>query len=307
MQNKNYKKDNELLVSINCMTYNHEAYIRNAIEGFLMQKTDFKFEVLIHDDASTDQTATIVQKYENKYPEIIKPIYQKENQYSKNISISKHYQYPRAKGKYIAICEGDDYWIDPLKLQKQVDFLEKNPDFSMSCHNAIILWENKQKRPQLFSPDALPSILGIEDILKGWYIPSASIIFRTEIIQQLPNWQNKVYNGDYFYHLWCAHHGKIKYFDELMSVYRKNIIDGDSMSANTGKDIDFIYKNILFLLDNFNNETNKIYNDLIECAKVQEYNKYKVKKLKQRYGLLHYFFKPVVYIKQFKKMIKKGA
>ena len=189
----NIIQDTEPLVSINCITYNHEAYIRKALEGFLMQKTDFKFEVLIHDDASTDQTANIIRKYEKKYPEIIKPIYQKENQYSKNISISKHFQYPRARGKFIAMCEGDDYWIDPLKLQKQVKFLENNPDFSMSCHNAIVLWENKQKRPELFSPDILQSILGIKDILKGWFIPTASIIFRTEITQQLPNWQNKIH------------------------------------------------------------------------------------------------------------------
>ena len=117
-------ENNEILVSICCITYNHEKYIRDAIEGFLMQKTDFPFEVLIHDDASTDGTADIIREYETKYPDIIKPIYQTENQYSKGIKISATYNYPRAKGKYIALCEGDDYWIDPYKLQKQVDFLE---------------------------------------------------------------------------------------------------------------------------------------------------------------------------------------
>lgn len=300
-------QNTEPLVSIDCMAYNHEAYIRKALEGFLMQKTDFTFEVLIHDDASTDQTANIIRKYEKIYPDIIKPIYQKENQYSKGVEISKEFQYTRASGKYIAICEGDDYWIDPLKLQKQVDFLEENSDFSMSCHNAITLWEYKQKRPELFTPDDLPSVLGITDVLKGWLIPSASILFRTKLAQQLPDWQSKVYNGDYFLHLWCAHHGKIKYFDELMGIYRKNIVDGDSMSATFNQNLAFIYKQMIFLLDNFNKETKYIYNELIERAKVQEYNKYKVKKHKRRYGSLHYFLKPVVYIKQFKKMIKKGA
>ena len=87
-----------------------------------MQKTDFPFEILIHDDASTDGTADIIREYEAKYPDIIKPIYQTENQYSKGIKVSQVYQFPRAKGKYIALCEGDDYWTDPYKLQKQVDF-----------------------------------------------------------------------------------------------------------------------------------------------------------------------------------------
>ena len=119
------------LVSICCLAFNHEPYIRKCIEGFLMQKTCFSFEVLIHDDASTDKTAEIIREYEAKYPKIVKSIYQSENQYSKGIKVSQIYQFPRAKGKYIAICEGDDYWTDPLKLQKQVDFLEKNEDYGL--------------------------------------------------------------------------------------------------------------------------------------------------------------------------------
>lgn len=112
-----------ILVSISCITYNHEPYIRECLDGFIMQKTDFAFEVLIHDDASTDKTADIIREYEAKFPNLIKPIYQTENQFSKKVgSINAKFNYPRAKGKYIALCEGDDYWTDPLKLQKQVDF-----------------------------------------------------------------------------------------------------------------------------------------------------------------------------------------
>ena len=109
----------KVMVSVICNTYNHEKYIKSALDGFVMQKTNFEYEVLIHDDASTDSTADIIREYEKKYPDIIKPIYQSENQYSKKVPISKTYQYSRAKGKYIAICEGDDYWTDPFKLQKQ--------------------------------------------------------------------------------------------------------------------------------------------------------------------------------------------
>lgn len=117
------------LVSICCLTYNHAPYIRKCLDGFMMQKVDFPFEVLIHDDASTDGTQDIVREYEKKYPEIIKPIYQTENQYSKGVSISYSYQFSRAKGKYVALCEGDDYWIDSYKLQKQIKFLEENEEY----------------------------------------------------------------------------------------------------------------------------------------------------------------------------------
>ena len=117
------------LVSVACITYNHEKYIEDAIEGFLIQETDFPFEILIHDDASTDNTANIVREYAEKYPNIMKPIFQKENQYSKGVKINSEFNFPRAKSKYIALCEGDDYWTDPKKLQIQVAFLEENPDY----------------------------------------------------------------------------------------------------------------------------------------------------------------------------------
>ena len=119
------------LVSINTLTYNHAPYIRQCLDGIMMQKTTFPFEVLIHDDASTDGTADIIREYEVRYPDIIKPIYQTENHYSKGFSINKEFMFPRIRGKYVAFCEGDDYWIDPLKLQKQIDFLESHPDYSI--------------------------------------------------------------------------------------------------------------------------------------------------------------------------------
>jgi glycosyltransferase involved in cell wall biosynthesis len=118
------------VVSICCQTYNHVNYIEQCLEGFLMQKTDFKFEILLRDDASTDGTTDIVKKYVNKYPEIIKPLIYKENQFQKGISPFKD-NVKRAIGKYIAICEGDDYWTDTLKLQKQVDLMEKYQEASM--------------------------------------------------------------------------------------------------------------------------------------------------------------------------------
>jgi len=119
------------LVSIITLVYNHAPFIRQCIESILMQKTTFPFELLIHDDASTDGSADIIREYEAHYPNILKPVYQKENQRSQGKSILTKHVYPKIKGKYVAMCDGDDYWIDPLKLQKQVDFLESHLDYSI--------------------------------------------------------------------------------------------------------------------------------------------------------------------------------
>ena len=126
-------KNNSLpLVSILCDTFNHEKYISQALDGFIMQQTSFPFEIIVHDDASTDNTAQIIREYELKYPDLFVPIYQTENQFSKpEVNIWTDITFPKARGKYIALCEGDDYWTDPLKLQKQVDFLEENPEYGM--------------------------------------------------------------------------------------------------------------------------------------------------------------------------------
>lgn len=127
-----------VLVSVLCTAYNHEKWIKDAIEGVLKQKVNFKYEFIVHDDASTDHTASIIKQYAKKYPDIIHPIFQKENQFSE-CNIYKKYLFPSARGKYIAFCEGDDYWCHSQKLQMQVDFMELHPDYSMCMHNAIKL------------------------------------------------------------------------------------------------------------------------------------------------------------------------
>ena len=124
----------EIKVSVLCLTYNHENYIADALSSFIQQKTNFKYEILVNDDCSTDRTTEIVKEYALKYPDIIKPIFHEENQYSKGVSPIRDILIPGAKGKYIAICEGDDYWCDDKKLQKQVDLKEKNPSASVRVH-----------------------------------------------------------------------------------------------------------------------------------------------------------------------------
>src|SRR5690554_6580680 len=133
------------LVSICCITYNHEKYIRDAIEGFLMQKTTFPVEILIHDDASTDKTAQIVKEYAENHSDLIITIFQTENQYSQGIKPWPNFVFPRARGKYIALCEGDDYWTDPLRLQKQVGFLEGNEEYGLIHTNNYVLYNGSGK------------------------------------------------------------------------------------------------------------------------------------------------------------------
>ena len=151
------------LVSVCCLVYNHAPFLRECFDGFVMQKTNFPMEILVHDDASTDGSQEIIKEYTAKYPNLFKPIYQTENQYSKGRSISVTYQYPRAKGKYIALCEGDDYWTDPYKLQKQVDFLEQNEKFSICFHDVKIYDQQKNELVDDFITEDVPSETTIYD------------------------------------------------------------------------------------------------------------------------------------------------
>lgn len=134
-------KKEDVAVSIHMLSYNHEKYLRESLDGLVSQKTRFKFEIVIHDDASQDRSPEIIKEYAEKYPELFIPILQKENQYSKGILGSK-YIYPRCRGKYIAYCEGDDYWCDPYKLQKQFDILERHSDCSICVHQVATMDES---------------------------------------------------------------------------------------------------------------------------------------------------------------------
>lgn len=205
------------LVSIICCAYNHEPYIRQCLDGFIMQETNFPFEVLIHDDASTDKTADIIKEYEAKYSTIIKPIYQTENQYQKNTGILKTFQFPRAKGKYIAMCEGDDYWTDPLKLQKQVDFLDKYAEYSMCSHNMSKLFQESQF---IISQDDVAGDLSIDDLVRGKFpIQTATVLYRnySSVFEKYGTLKYAM-DASLFYLL--LKEGKCHILKDNMSVYR---------------------------------------------------------------------------------------
>ena len=210
----------DVLVSIRCITYNHAPYIRQCLDGFVMQKTNFRFEAIVHDDASTDGTADIVREYAEKYPEIIKPILQTENQYSKHDgSICRALDAAMSPtAKYVAMCEGDDYWIDPYKLQKQVDFLEINSQYSACAHQSKVIG----KGSGLFMMN-VPEKIEMKHLLsRSRLFHTASFIYRNAPIKNLPQIEKSVLSGDKLLFLKCVSIGPIKYLDDVMCVYRKH-------------------------------------------------------------------------------------
>lgn len=219
---KSWKGDfHKPVVSVCCITYNHENYIAEAIDGFLMQKTDFPLEILIRDDCSTDRTAKIVKQYVDKYPQLIKPIYEKENTFSKGV-IPMQQLYKIAKGEYLALCEGDDYWTDPLKLQKQVDFLINNPLFAGCFHDSMTIHEGKksnQKNSRRIGNKKIVEDVDLISIINENNIAMASIMFRN-FMEKIPKYRKETSKGDYALMIWIAEQGKIKYLPEVMSTYR---------------------------------------------------------------------------------------
>lgn len=211
------------LVSICCISFNHEAFLEKALDGFLIQETNFPFEILVHDDASTDRSADIIREYEAKYPNLIKPIYQTENQYSQNIEPMSAHNYSRAKGKYIAICEGDDYWTGSSKLQLQADFLEANEAYSICYHNSTVVDENDTLVSELKHP--CPTDYTEEEMLLGeTFILTNTVLFKTFTPEELKHFRSQfreAFNGD----MALMHHlgflGKCKYMENVdYAAYR---------------------------------------------------------------------------------------
>ncbi len=211
----------EIMVSICCITYNQERFIRSALDGFLRQKTSFAYEILIHDDASTDGTAQVIGQYAARYPEKIFPILQTENQYSKGLTnISGTFNFPRARGRYIAMCEGDDYWVDAGKLQRQVDFMESHPGCSLCFHSAHVKVEGRAVTERQMRPYRKSRQVSPEEIIdKASGYATASLMFRTEMVKSLPDFYVQAPIADIPLQLMAAARGWAYYMDRPMSGY----------------------------------------------------------------------------------------
>lgn len=213
-----------------CTVFNHEKYLKDALEGFVMQKTNFKFEVIVHDDASSDRSSDIIREYAEKYPEIIKPIYQTENQFSKCKYFIWKYIYPTLTCKYLALCEGDDYWTDENKLQKQFDVLEKEPDVQMCFHETYLKNEIGESYCSEDGFNYTERIYKIkkyydeEDFINSFhFIATCSVVFRTSALPEFPDFSNEILSIDIaFLLLLLKNGGKFKMIPDVMSVYRKN-------------------------------------------------------------------------------------
>jgi len=217
---KHWKNPEEMMVSINCVTYNHEYCLEEALDSFLRQETDFAFEILIHDDVSTDGTADIMRKYEHKYPTIVKPIYQTENQFQKNIN-PMSLLYKKVQGKYMAFCDGDDFWTDKEKLRLQVAQMEEHPDVDLSFHPVRELIVGREgavvsrhaEYNKLFTPR--------EVILNGGeFCPTGSLMFRSSLLPELPDWFKEMIPGDYPMQIVASMKGGALYIDNCMAIYR---------------------------------------------------------------------------------------
>lgn len=218
----------ETTVSVCVQTYQHANFIKDCLDGILMQETDFPIEVLLGEDASTDGTREICKEYAQKYPDKIRLfLHHREN----NIKINGQptgrfnflYNMFSARGKYIAFCEGDDYWTDPLKLKKQVVFLEKNDIFSLCFHN-VNIYKSKNGKDFFFPmhESLKKGIFDTLDILRPWLIPTASILFRRNPGFIFPEWFFNCPSGDRALFLFLSLDGKFKYINEIMGVYRKH-------------------------------------------------------------------------------------
>lgn len=293
----------EILVSIKCAVYNHEPYLRQCLEGFVMQKTNFRFEAIVHDDASTDGSAAIIREYAEAFPEIIKPIYETENQYSKRDGSLTRIMNAAFKGKYIAICEGDDYWIDPLKLQKQVDFLETHPDYLLCGTNGLVLWDKGTKAPEYFNRNFVSRELMPEDVIGKWPFPTASLMFRKDLYDIADGFKCKIYSGDIRLILVALANGRIWSLGDVAIVYRKNNDANSSTNRiKSRKDhYSFYFEQMIKLYSAYNGYTEKRFEKLVYKVINIDKKRLKVIRLRNNIGVLAFLIHPII---SYKSIIK---
>lgn len=255
MESNGIDIERSLMVSICCLVYNHEPFLRECFDGFIMQQTTFPIEILVHDDASTDNSAEIIREYTAKYPDLFKPIYQTENQYSKGKGyVGMTLNIERAKGKYIAFCEGDDYWTDMFKLQKQVEFLEEHEEYVLAFHDAKIIDEKgnliTESKMKLYYTEKMCHDWSEFDLMCAYTPPTPTVIYRQTIISKaLIEMQNakRLINGDTIIASIVGKYGKGKFMLDISnSVCRVHTGGVWQMKSELYKKINS-YKTLTFL------------------------------------------------------------
>ena len=270
-------RDRPLMVTVQTITFNQERYIRQCLEGIVKQQTNFRFEAIIHDDASTDNTVKIILEYAEKYPDIIKPIIETENQYSKFDGSLARIMLENTKGKYYAVCEGDDYWIDPLKLQKQFDYMESHPQCSMCFHPVYDLLPTGEKKED--KPKVIKDIYGVDDVIMeaGALIRLASTFYRTDFLmtEGYPDFWIKAPIGDYPSTMYYASKGQIGFINDMMSVYRVHAIGAWTSHEKSFNELRQHIKAIYKMFEGFDEYTFGKYHKAVvngkeKCRKIYE-------------------------------------
>lgn len=234
------------LITIRCMAYNHEQYISEAIEGILKQKTSFPFVIFIHDDCSTDNTTNIIKEYKNKYPNIINSVFEEENQWSKNDESLSQIIRENIHTKYVAICEGDDYWIDENKLEKQILYLEKHPEFSLSITNGRVFDVKNDKYESIFMDEkekefgSSNQIISLANCASLMFPPTASYVYKYDFGREFENVPS-CFNGDMRLRLYYMTRGNCYYLKDDTVVYRKNVT-GSAMTMAKKKNRNEIFE-----------------------------------------------------------------
>lgn len=284
-------------VSIIVPTYNHEKYIAQALDSFLMQKTSFPIEVLVHDDASTDSTAEIIKDYEKRFPNIIKPVLQTENQYSKGVNVEQTFLMPKCQYCYTAMCDGDDYWIDDTKLQKQFDALEQHPDIDICAHRATAIDANTGESVGFQGPSDTFRIFTPEEVINGdgGFVATGSIVYRTKLDDKIPEFR-KINELDYGVQIDGSLRGGMIYFGDCMSAYRISVAGSWTarIQANPDKAIPF-YKTMDDMFVSLDSYTNGRFKKLIEKKRTE--NRFRIYEAQGKYRKL--------FEKEFKTIIQK--
>lgn len=274
-------------VSVYCMVFNHEPYLRDALEGFVRQQTDFEYEVIVHDDASTDRSREIIEEYAKNYPAIIKPVFQQENQYSKGVRVVDAFVLPRLTGEYVAVCEGDDYWTDPMKLQLQVDFLDKHPDYVACVHNTMKLDMMTGVESRMFSHTQDEDITVAEALaVGGGCYHTSSLMYRREYIYNRPAFFQKAKGfADYPMAIYLTLSGKMRFINRTMSYYRFGSISSWTRKtrADTNK-IAMHHQYVVDMLEEVDRYTDGAHHAQIEHVILQ--NRYKILFYKEQYSQL---------------------
>lgn len=256
------------LVSIWCLTYNFAPYIGKALDSFLEQETDFPFEIVVHDDCSTDETVTILRRYQAEHPEKIRLLLEETNQRTKHL----HRFLDKIRGDYVAICEGDDYWCDPHKLQRQLGFLRENLDYSMAFHACDIEQAGKivdEKKP--YEEERAVST-GAVIFGGGMFCPSASCVFKTEYLHNLPEYYFVADIADFPMQIYMASCGRVYYLPDKMCVYRRGHAGSWSSTIKTDWSRELAHwKTEMNWLEMFNRTTAYRYAFYVKAREIKYY------------------------------------